>query len=131
MRRPATWAFVLTTTSGPPITMVFMNDAAMTDHGDLSLFIGCLPGEERRQIVLFPGGRVLADLREQEHETPLGHVADNGWVASTALIGALTNGGGWYIEDVTPDANGWWLKPSRPGSAAVRLGVEITPTADR
>ena len=103
-------------------------------HGeDVSLFIGCLPGEEMRQIVLFPGGHVLADIREQEIETPMGDwVPDRGWSAANALIGTLSNGGGWYIEEVTDDANGWWLRPRHDsGAPSVRLrGVDVTPGID-
>ena len=105
----------------------------MNDRENVSLFIGCLPGEVMRQIVLFPGGHVVADIREQEIETPMGDwLPDCGWSAANALIGTLTNAGGWYIEDVTDDANGWWLKPRTDTDAsAVRFrGVDVIPHTD-
>jgi hypothetical protein len=105
----------------------------MDDSDNVSLFIGCLPGEEMRQIVVFPGGHVVADIREQEIETPMGdRLPDHGWSGAIALIGALSNTGGWYIEDVTDDANGWWLKPRKnTGMPGIRLrGLDVTPPID-
>jgi hypothetical protein len=77
---------------------------------DVSLFIGCLPGADQRQIVLFPGGRVLAEVCQSEIETPTGDVPDRGSGAAAALIRAL-NGNGWYIDQVD-HAAAVWLKPS-------------------
>jgi hypothetical protein len=99
---------------------------------DVSLFIGCLPGEERRQIVLFPGGEVLAEIYEKEIETPVGsYVADRGSGAAAALIRAL-NGSGWYIDHVD-HAAAVWLKPSRDAQAPIRLdirGIGLTRRGD-
>ena len=41
----------------------------MNCDGDVSLFIGILPGAGHRQLVLFPEGQVLADLRDSEIDT--------------------------------------------------------------
>jgi len=77
---------------------------------EVSLFIGCLPGADQRQIVLFPGGRVLAEVCQSEIETPMGDVPDRGSGAAAALIRAL-NGNGWYIDQVD-HAAAVWLKPN-------------------
>jgi hypothetical protein len=88
-----------------------------------SLFIGFLPGSETRQVVLFPGGHVLADLCEHEIETPTADpLPDRGWSAACALIKTLNDGGGWYIEESTGDGNGWWLKP-RPDNATPSITI--------
>lgn len=106
----------------------------MTDHEDVSLFVGCLPGEEMRQVVLFPGGEVLADVREQEIQTPTADsLPDQGWTAACALVKTLTDNGGWYIEEVTADGNGWWLKPRSESRSwpSVRIkGVNLNGRTD-
>lgn len=106
----------------------------MEDDEDVSLFIGCLPGHEERQIVLFPDGQVIGDLRGREVgvEDGAGAVVDHGWIAACALIETLTNGNGWYIDEVTPDGNGWWLKPGPKTSDGVLIhGLELRSSSDR
>jgi hypothetical protein len=96
------------------------------DDEDVSLFIGCLPGHEERQIVLFPDGQVIGDLRGREvgAEDGLGEVVvDHGWIAACALIETLTNGNGWYIDEVTEDRNGWWLKPRRGSRSSTTISL--------
>lgn len=108
----------------------------MHNDEDVSMFIGCLPGQEERQILLFPGGQVLADIRGQEVGTEWGisdRVDDHGWIAACELINTLTNGHDWYIEEVTEDGNGWWLKPRSehkvpPGAMITGLDVDSSPT---
>jgi hypothetical protein len=81
----------------------------MNGNEDVSLFIGMLPGADQRQLVLFPGGHVLADVRDEEIETA-GYVgSDRGMIAASALIGALRDSG-WYVEEM-PNAGAVWLKP--------------------
>lgn len=94
-----------------------------------SLFIGFLPGSETRQVVLFPGGHVVADICVQEIETPTGDLPDRGWSAACALIRTLNNDGGWYIEEITEDGNGWWLKPhpDNPKSGLLVSRVSASP----
>jgi hypothetical protein len=82
----------------------------MDGNGDVSVFIGMLPGAGHRQLVLFPEGQVLADLRECEIQTA-GYVgSDRGMIAASSLIG-LFRASGWYVEEMPP-AGGIWMKPS-------------------
>jgi hypothetical protein len=76
-----------------------------------SLFIGILPGADRRQVVLFPDGQVLADVREQDIEVGGYRGPDQGLVAASTLIGVLRDHG-WYVEEMTNVA-AVWLKPRR------------------
>lgn len=107
----------------------------MNQDEDVSLFIGCLPGRQERQVLLFPEGHTLAHIPEQDIDIEIpavGGVQDHGWIAACALIQTLTNGGGWYIEEVTEDGNGWWLKPrskpdGSPSSIIKRLDVRPPP----
>jgi hypothetical protein len=80
-----------------------------------TLFIGCLPGSDQRQVILFPAGDVIADICDQQIETPAGDLlSDSGWSASTALIQALTTYG-WYVDEIHDATVSVWLKP-RSGS---------------
>jgi hypothetical protein len=89
----------------------------MSGNEDVSLFIGMLPGADQRQLVLFPGGHVLADVRDEEIETA-GYVgSDRGMIAASALIGALRDSG-WYVEEM-PNAGAVWLKPGLSVPASV------------
>ena len=81
----------------------------MEGSGDVSVFIGILPGAGHRQLVLFPEGQVLADLREFEIQTA-GYVgSDRGMIAASSLIGLLRLSG-WYVEEM-PHAGAVWMKP--------------------
>jgi hypothetical protein len=91
-------------------------------HDDLSLFIGRLPGERARQIVLFPDGQVLADLYEETHEMGGLSLPDHGWEAALHLVKALV-GRGWYIDQMFEAADEFWLKPSGPPPS--RDGLKI------
>src|SRR5215211_3818960 len=77
--------------------------------GDVSLFIGILPGATCRQLVLFPEGEVLADIRETEIETAGYSGPDQGMVAASALIG-LFRQSGWYVDEM-PHAGAVWMRP--------------------
>src|SRR4051794_27464995 len=77
----------------------------------ISLFIGILPGDNRRQVILFPDGQVVANICEHEIDTGGYRGSDRGMIAASALIGALRTGG-WYIDEM-PHAGAVWLKPSR------------------
>jgi len=81
----------------------------------VSLFVGRLPGEDTRKLVVFPNGRVVAEICDQEIESPSGEVlSDRGAGAAAELITAL-QGSGWYIEQMEkPSAV--WLRPA-PSSA--------------
>jgi hypothetical protein len=80
----------------------------MKDNGDVSLFIGMLPGAGHRQLILFPEGHVLAELRECEIETA-GYVGtDRGMVAASTLID-LFRRSGWYVDEM-PHAGAVWMK---------------------
>lgn len=81
----------------------------MSPDDGVSLFIGILPGSDRRQVVLFPDGHVLADLREQDIDVGGYCGPDQGLVAASALIGVLRDHG-WYVEEMT-HAAAVWLKP--------------------
>jgi hypothetical protein len=83
----------------------------MNPDDNVSLFIGVLPGADRRQVVLFPDGHVIADLCEQEIDTGGYRGRDGGLVAASALIGALRDHG-WHIEETTTAA-AVWLKPGK------------------
>jgi hypothetical protein len=98
----------------------------------VSLFVGRLPGEEQRQIVLFPEGTVIADIREGEveFESVAGEtrrLADHGATAAYALVAAL-NDHGWYIDEM-PTPTAIWLKPKPPEfQAAVAINeVRVMP----
>jgi hypothetical protein len=91
----------------------------MNVNEDVSLFIGMLPGADQRQLVLFPGGHVLADVRDEEIQTAGYLGSDRGMIAASALIGALRNSG-WYVEEM-PNAGAVWLKP---GITATPASVE-------
>jgi hypothetical protein len=87
----------------------------MTQSGDVSLFIGILPGADQRQIVLFPDGRVLADVREQEISTGSYAGSDHGMVAASLLIGVFRSAG-WEIDEAS-NAGAVWMKPLSQGLA--------------
>jgi hypothetical protein len=82
----------------------------MNRDGDVSLFIGILPGAEHRQLVLFPEGRVLADLRDSEIETAGYSGPDRGMIAASTLIGLLRCSG-WFVEEM-PHAGAVWMRPN-------------------
>jgi hypothetical protein len=86
-----------------------MEHAPMTQNDDVSLFIGILPGADQRQIVLFPDGQVLADLRDREISTGGYTGSDRGMIAAALLIGIFRSVG-WEIEE-TPHAGAVWMKP--------------------
>jgi hypothetical protein len=81
----------------------------MTHGDDVSLFIGILPGADQRQVVLFPDGQVLADIRDQEISTSGYTGSDRGMIAASLLIGIFRSAG-WEIEE-TPHAGAVWMKP--------------------
>jgi hypothetical protein len=81
----------------------------MTQSGDISLFIGILPGAQQRQIVLFPDGQVVADIREQEIATGGYAGSDHGMVAASLLIGVF-RAAGWEIDEAS-NAGAVWMKP--------------------
>ena len=81
----------------------------MTQGDDISLFIGILPGADQRQIVLFPDGQVLADLREREISMGGYTGSDRGMIAASLLIGIFRSAG-WEIEE-TPHAGAVWMRP--------------------
>jgi hypothetical protein len=83
---------------------------------DISLFIGILPGADRRQVVLFPEGQIVADVRDEEIEAPGYRGSDRGLIAASALIGALRESG-WYVEEMA-NAAAVWLKPGSRGAHA-------------
>ena len=85
---------------------------------DVSLFIGILPGAEQRQLVLFPGGHVLADIRDEEIDTAGYRGSDRGMIAASALVGMLRDSG-WYVEEMVHAAAIWM----RPGSEGARENV--------
>jgi hypothetical protein len=76
---------------------------------DVSVFIGMLPGAGHRQLVLFPEGQVLADLRECEIQTAGYAGSDRGMIAASSLIG-LFRLSGWYVDEM-PHAGAVWMKP--------------------
>lgn len=81
----------------------------MTHGDDISLFIGILPGADRRQIVLFPDGQVLADLREHEIATSGYAGSDQGMIAASRMI-AIFRAAGWEIDE-TEHIGAVWMKP--------------------
>jgi hypothetical protein len=105
------------------------------DLDEPTLFVGCLPGSDRRQIILFPGGRVLADLLDQQIETQAGDlISDSGWSAATALIQELTSYG-WYVDEINDATISVWLKP-RAGikelsNIRIREMGALSPELDR
>jgi hypothetical protein len=94
---------------------------------DPHLFIGILPGADTRQVVLFPDGQVLADIREQEIQTGGYRGRDHGMIAASALIGLLRDSG-WCIDEM-PHAGAVWMKPCRPVPATGEA-LEAGPTDD-
>lgn len=90
---------------------------------DVSLFIGRLPGDESRKLVLFPGGRVVAEICEREVKTPSGEERpDRGANAAAALISAL-NGCGWYIDQMDKPSI-VWLKPSSSAEPGADIAID-------
>lgn len=87
----------------------------MNRDGDVSLFIGILPGAGHRQLVLFPEGQVLADLRDSEIETAGYSGPDRGMIAASILIG-LFRRSGWFVEEM-PHAGAVWMRPN-PGDCS-------------
>jgi hypothetical protein len=85
------------------------NECLLSQREDVSLFIGILPGATWRQVVLFPEGTVLADIRETEIKTGGYAGPDQGMVAASALIG-LFRLSGWYVDEM-PHAGAVWMKP--------------------
>jgi hypothetical protein len=81
----------------------------LSSSEDISLFIGILPGADQRQVVLFPEGQIVADVRDAEIEAPGYRGSDRGLIAASALIGALRESG-WYVEEMA-NAAAVWLKP--------------------
>jgi hypothetical protein len=81
----------------------------MDGDGDVSVFIGILPGSGHRQLALFPEGHVLADLRECEIRTAGYDGTDRGMIAASTLI-RLLRLSGWYVEEM-PHAGAVWMKP--------------------
>jgi hypothetical protein len=94
------------------------NDAARDGGDDVSLFIGILPGSDRRQVVLFPDGVVLADICDHRIETGSSVGPDQGLIAASLLIGMLRDNG-WYIEELTSAAAVWLKPPPRHARADV------------
>ncbi len=88
----------------------------MSPSEDISLFIGILPGAEQRQVVLFPEGQVVADVRDEEIEAPGYRGSDRGLIAASALIAAL-RASGWCVEEMA-NAAAVWLKPGSSGARA-------------
>ena len=82
----------------------------MRPSEDVSLFIGILPGAEQRQVVLFPDGHVLADVRDEQIEIPGYRGSDHGMIAASALIGVLRDSG-WYVDEMA-HAAAVWMKPA-------------------
>lgn len=81
----------------------------MTQSDDISLFIGILPGADQRQVVLFPDGHVLADIRDQEIATAGYAGSDRGMIAASSLI-AIFRSAGWEIDEAS-NAGAVWMKP--------------------
>jgi len=100
----------------------------MDGDGDVGIFIGILPGSDHRQLVLFPEGQVLADLRECDIQTAGYDGTDRGMIAASSLI-RLFRLGGWYVEEM-PHAGAVWMKPmlaGRIGGDEGELGGDSVP----
>lgn len=100
----------------------------MNGHDEARLFIGCLPGEEKCQVVLFPHGRVLAEICEEQRELELPdggvtHVSDRGLRAAHELIETLNNND-WHIEEVST-VSAFWLKPTPHPLLQEPFGISI------
>src|SRR4029078_9948545 len=91
-----------------------IRSTGMDGNGDVSVFIGMLPGAGHRQLVLFPEGQVLADLRECEIQTGGYAGSDRGMSGASSLIGLLRLSG-WYVDEM-PHAGAVWMKPPREES---------------
>jgi hypothetical protein len=97
---------------------------------DVSLFIGCLPGEDTRRVMLFPEGRVIATVQVEQVQVDGYEGPDRGASASGALIQLLL-ANGWYIEQMDRPTS-VWLKPGPllagcSGISIKGMDVSVTP----
>lgn len=92
-----------------------------TDPNDLALFIGCLPGEDSRRMVLFPEGRVLADIPSEQLDVDGYTGPDRGAAASGSLIRVLL-ATGWYIDEIDRPTS-IWLKPGPQAAGMSRISI--------
>ena len=88
---------------------------------DVSLFIGCLPGEDTRRMVLFPEGRVVAEIRSEEIRVDGYEGPDRGAGASGALIKMLL-AHGWFIDQIDRPTS-IWLRPNPQSANRAQLRI--------
>lgn len=97
---------------------------------DVSLFVGRLPGEDARKIVVFPSGRVVAEICEREIQSPSGDLRnDRGASAAAELITAL-NGSGWYIDQMDKPSAVWLKPPPSSEHPVIAIGAVTVDVAD-